>query len=57
MRVAVIGSRSFTDKQLLYETLDKINASFGAISLIVSGRARGATNFLSSMPRIRVSRQ
>lgn len=38
MKVAVVGSRNFTDYNLVKETLDEIKD----ISLIVSGGARGA---------------
>jgi hypothetical protein len=37
MKVAVVGSRGFSDYKLLSETLDKIK-----ITLIVSGSAKGA---------------
>lgn len=39
MKLAVIGSRTFDDKELLYKILD---ANFHKIDLIVSGGARGA---------------
>lgn len=38
MKVAVIGSRTFTDKELLFSTLDQI----GGKTVIVSGGAPGA---------------
>ena len=37
MKVAVVGSRGFSDYKLLSETLDKIK-----ITLIISGSAKGA---------------
>lgn len=45
MKVAVIGSRTFTNKEQLFDTLnnlEKHGAPSGAISLIVSGGAIGA---------------
>jgi hypothetical protein len=39
MKVAVVGSRTFNDYNLLKETLDKL---YPKISLIVSGGAKGA---------------
>ena len=47
MRVAVIGSRSFNDYDLMKKTLDEIKD----ISLIVSGGAKGADSFGESYAR------
>lgn len=41
MRVAVIGSRTYTDTQFIFDNLDKIDDKRG-IDFIVSGGARGA---------------
>ncbi len=41
MKIAVIGSRTFNDYQLLHDELETINAT-AEISLIVSGGAKGA---------------
>ncbi len=39
MRLAIVGSRNFTDPERLSRTVDKVQ---GDITLIVSGGARGA---------------
>lgn len=48
MKVAVIGSRTFTDKKLLEEELDKLN-----IELLISGGAQGADTLAENYARER----
>lgn len=41
MRIIICGSRTFNDKKLLYDTMDKLTAALDNIT-VVSGAARGA---------------
>jgi len=41
MKLAVVGSRTFTDRNMLYEYLDKAHKT-NPIKNIISGGARGA---------------
>lgn len=40
--LAVIGSRTFTDRDLAFAWLDRINSELGPFDMVVSGGARGA---------------
>jgi predicted Rossmann fold nucleotide-binding protein DprA/Smf involved in DNA uptake len=42
MKVAVVGSRTFTNRELLFAKLDELQRLHGPFSLIVSGGAAGA---------------
>lgn len=56
MKVAVIGSRSFSDKNLLYITLDNLREkvpSLESITLIISGGAKGADSLSEEYARDR----
>lgn len=42
MKVAVVGSRTFSNRDLLFEKLDELQRVHGGFDLIVSGGATGA---------------
>jgi SLOG family YspA-like protein len=44
MRILVCGGRDFSDKQLLFDTLDRIDVE-RPISLVIHGAAHGADSF------------
>jgi|JI9StandDraft_1071089.scaffolds.fasta_scaffold123601_3 hypothetical protein len=44
MKVAVVGSRDFTERQRLYSKLDRLQAK-RQITLVISGGARGVDTF------------